>query len=155
MTPHRPSFIRRAAALAAAAALALSALCPQGAWAFVDDAYSAALEAAQEKVEKEGFKLREDYWRGVADTGKRVMVKHQLFKGNEYWFWLGTNVPDAELAIKIYDENGKAVEIETVPGRDAVAARILPPKTGTYYIAFVLKSKTEKKIDWALAYGYR
>src|SRR5262245_53166192 len=57
--------------------------------ASVDDAQSFALQAAEPYV-KQGFQVREDYWGGDLGSGEKKAVRQQLFKGNEYWFWLGT-----------------------------------------------------------------
>src|SRR4030095_15635500 len=50
-----------------------------------------ALLAAEPYV-KQGFQVREDYWAGDLASGEKKAVRQQLFKGNEYWFWLGTEV---------------------------------------------------------------
>src|SRR5581483_1265839 len=71
-------------------ASALSILSASGGLIFasVDDAQSFALEAAAPYV-KEGFQVREDYWGGDLGSGEKKAVRQQLFKGNEYWFWMG------------------------------------------------------------------
>ena len=73
----------RSAALAAAL---LAAVAP-GAFAPVDDAQAFALQAAEPYV-KEGFQVREDFWGGDLGAGEKKAVRQQLFKGNEYWFWM-------------------------------------------------------------------
>ena len=55
-------------------------------YAFVNEAISIALEAATPYVEQ-GFEVREDNWSGEVEPGKPLLVRHQLFRGNEYWFW--------------------------------------------------------------------
>ena len=68
-------------------------------FATVDDttvyARAFALLAAEPYV-KQGFHVREDYWAGDLASGERKAVRQQLFKGNEYWFWLGTKVDRSE-----------------------------------------------------------
>jgi len=65
-------------------------------FASVDDAQSFALQAAEPYV-KQGFQVREDYWGGDLGSGEKKAVRQQLFKGNEYWFWLGTEVDRAKV----------------------------------------------------------
>src|SRR3954468_18221482 len=77
--------------------------------ASVDDAQSFALQAAEGYV-KEGFQVREDYWGGDLGVGEKKAVRQQLFKGNEYWFWLGTEVEKAKVSVHIYDSEGKLAE---------------------------------------------
>ena len=77
--------------------------------ASVDDAQSFALQAAEPYV-REGFQVREDYWGGDLAAGEKKAVRQQLFKGNEYWFWLGTEVRRAKISVHIYDKEGKLIE---------------------------------------------
>ena len=76
--------------------------------ASVDDAQSFALQAAEPYV-KEGFQVREDYWGGDLGVGEKKAVRQQFFKGNEYWFWMGTEVEQAKVSVHVYDADGKLV----------------------------------------------
>jgi hypothetical protein len=60
-------------------------------FAYVDDALSFAQEAALPYVKK-GFSVREDAWGGDLGVKEQQAMQAQLFKGNEYWFCLGTDV---------------------------------------------------------------
>jgi hypothetical protein len=146
--------IRRNAARSSIPAL-LAALClSTPVFATVDDAHGFAMEAAMPYVEQ-GFIVREDYWNGEVKSGQRLMIRHQLFKGNEYAFWLGTGQEGVTFDLKVYDEGGKAIEIDTREDDMFFSVRVNPPKTGTYAVVFSLTSKKEKGVTWALAYGYR
>jgi hypothetical protein len=85
----RPRFsnLQRVLALTVAFSVGLAAATR----ASVDDAHSFALQAAEPYV-KSGFQVREDYWGGDLGVGERKAVRQQLFKGNDYWFWMGTEV---------------------------------------------------------------
>ncbi len=124
--------------------------------AMVDDAHSAAMEAATPAVKK-GFKVREEYWSGQVKSSEPTAVKTQLYKGNEYWFWLGCAQEEIEINLEIYDVKGQKLSVENISTKDASGVRIVPPKTGTYVVIFTITHKKEKgaKLDWALAYGYR
>lgn len=135
----------------------LSLFClPVTGYSSVDDAHSYAMEAADPFV-KEGFIVREDYWNGEVKSGQKLMVKHQLFKGNEYAFWLGTANEDCKVTIEVLDEKGNAIQItpKIGIGPTFTSVRVNPPKTGTYSVVFSVTSKSEKSVFWALAYGYR
>ncbi len=121
--------------------------------AVVDDAHSAALAVATNAV-KEGYKIRQDYVKGTTKAGSPRMVKQQLFKGNEVWFWLGTGADEAKIEIEVYDATGAKVGLERVARKDAVAIKVSPPKTGTYRIVFKISGK-EETFDWALVYGWK
>ncbi len=136
--------------LLAAAVLAFSAALSH---ATVDDAHSFAMEAALPFVEQ-GFIVREDYWNGEVKSGQKLMIKHQMFKGNEYAFWLGTANEDVSFELKVYDDAGKEISIDSKSDKMFASARVNPPKTGTYTIVFSVTSKKEKGLFWALAYGY-
>ncbi|MES2738654.1 MAG: hypothetical protein V4672_20225 [Verrucomicrobiota bacterium] len=140
-----------------AAAAFLAALLLIGApltHATIDDAHSFALEAATPFVEQ-GFIVREDYWNGEVKSGQKLMVRHQMFKGNEYAFWLGTASEDITFELKVLDEKGKEIELDFKSQGMFATVRVNPPKTGTYSVVFSLTSKKEKGVYWALAYGYR
>jgi hypothetical protein len=123
--------------------------------AILNEAHTFAMEAAVPAVE-EGFSVREDYWGGEIKSGEPKIIKHQLFKGNEYWFWLGSAFDGSKPLVKIYDEEGKLVQVESTRADHMAAARVLPPETGTYLIYITVESPKEgETVDWALAYGYR
>ena len=123
-------------------------------YATVDEAHDFAMEAATPFVEQ-GFIVREDYWNGEVKSGQKLMITHQLFKGNEYAFWLGTSQEGVTLDMKVFDEKNQPVQINAKADKCFMSVRVNPPKTGTYKIVFELKSKKEPAVLWALAYGYR
>ena len=124
------------------------------AMAVVDDAHSAALEAAVDAV-KQGFKIRQEYWKGTIVSGEQKMVKHQLFKGGEVWFWLGTSTEDVKFEIEVYDSKGVKIPSEKKNTKDCAAVKLTAPKTGTYLVVFKLTGKPKEEIDWALVYGWK
>ncbi len=140
--------MKKFATILVAAALALPA------FAYVDDALSFAYECAVPYV-KRGFNVREDAWGGDLGVQDKQAVQAQLFKGNEYWFCLGTDVKKAVLSLAIYDSNGQLVSEETSrPGR-LVAAKVTPKKTGTYFAIVTVQKSPEERTGWALVYAYK
>ena len=93
--------------------LAAIVVLPSAIFASVDPttvyARAFALLAAEPYVKK-GFHVREDYWAGALASGERKAVRQQLFKGNDYWFWLGTEVDRAKVSVHIYDSDGELAE---------------------------------------------
>lgn len=144
--------------------------------AYVNEAISLALEAATPYVEQ-GFEVREDSWSGEVEPGKPLLVRHQLFRGNEYWFWAATSWPEATIQVDIFDSEGNSVGLESFARDSFAGVRILPQKTATYFIRVVAKYEKEGKdltkaergandplegvgeftgvLDWGLVYGYR
>jgi hypothetical protein len=120
----------------------------------INDALSFALEAAIPAV-KEGFTVREEHWGGDLPSGQPRPIPHQLFKGNEYWFWMGTDCKGAKISVHVYDSSGKLAEEEFWQKGQKAAARIKPKRTGTYYILVEVEKSTEERTVWALAYGFR
>ena len=142
---------------AALLALALP-FAPITAQAVVDDALSFAMEAATPFV-SQGFKVRSDHWNGEILPGGQKAVKHQLFKGNEYCFWVASGLDGVALTIKVYMPDGSAAAIsETTDSKNAKSVRFPATTTGSYIIVFSFSSEFAPKdepISWALAYGYR
>lgn len=138
---------------------AVAVLLPTRAFATIDDSLSLALEAAEPFV-KQGFSVREDYWGGDLPAKQTKAIVHQLFKGNEYWFWMGSDVKDAKISVHVYDSDGNLVEVEAKSGKGAsggafAMARVVPKKTGSYYLIVEVEKSTEERTHWALAYGFK
>lgn len=125
-----------------------------GSGAGIDEALTFALEAAQ-SYEKQGFTVREDYWGGQLPIRQTKAIVHQLFKGNSYWFWMGTSIGGAKIAVHIYDSDGRLVEAESWQKPQRAAAMIVPKKTGTYYLIVEVEKSPAERSPWALAYGFR
>ena len=127
----------------------------RAACASVDDAQSFALQAAEPYV-KQGFQVREDYWGGDLASGEKKAVRQQLFKGNEYWFWLGTEVDRAKVSVHIYDSDGKlAEEPDSWEKGHFAAAHVVPKTTGSYFVIVSVEESPEERTHWALVYGFR
>ena len=125
--------------------------------ATIDDALSFALEAADPYV-KEGFTVREDYWGGDLPVKQTKAIVHQLFKGNEYWFWMGTDTKNAKISVHIYDTEGNLAEVEAFDSSKKphmAGARVMPKKTGSYYLIVEIEKSPEERTYWSLAYGFR
>lgn len=120
----------------------------------IEDALSMALEAAN-PYQTEGFTVREDYWGGDLPVKQPKAIVHQLYKGNEYWCWLGTDQIDTTLSVHVYDSTGRLAEAESWQKPHEAAARILPKTTGSYYLIVEIEKSTTDRAYWALAYGFR
>ena len=127
---------------------------PTRSWATIDDALSFALEAADPYV-KGGFTVREDYWGGDLPVKQQKVIVHQLFKGNEYWFWMGTDIENARISVHIYDSDGNLTEVEHWQKPHMAAARVVPKTTGSYYLVVEIEKSDRERTHWSLAYGFR
>jgi len=123
-------------------------------FAYVDDALSFAHEAALPYVKK-GFSVREDAWGGDLGVKDQQAVQAQLFKGNEYWFCLGTDVKGAVLTVNLYDSKGSLVNAETTHSGRLTAVRVVPQKTGSYYAIITVHKSSQERTGWALVYAYK
>jgi hypothetical protein len=150
----RLASIHRVASTAVCVVL-LIAFTPKAARASVDDAQAFALQAAEPYV-KEGFQVREDYWGGDLGAGEKKAVKQQLFKGNDYWFWLGTDVEKAVISVHIYDKEGKLIEQpDSWQKGHFAAAHVTPQSTDSYFIIVTIEESPDERTHWALVYGFR
>lgn len=124
----------------------------------INKAQLAALEAATPYV-KRGFQIREDYWGGELRINEKKAIRQQLFKGNEYWFWMSTSAPNGKVSVHIYDSEGKLAEAEYWEGKTG-GARVIPKPTGaansaSYFIIATITASTEEPAAWAIVYGFR
>lgn len=117
-------------------------------------ALSFALETAAPYVKK-GFTVREDFWGGELPVKTTKAIVHQLFKGNEYWFWMGSDQQSAKISVHVYDSAGNLAEAEAWQKPHFAAARVVPKNSGSYYIIVEVEQSPAKRTYWALAYGYR
>ena len=124
------------------------------AYAYVNDALSFAHEAVNPYAKK-GFNVREDAWGGDLGVKDQQAVTAQLFKGNEYWFCLGTEVKGAVVTLHIYDSQGKLAETESWQKGRFAGARIVPSKTGTYYAIVTVDKSPQERTGWAVIYAYK
>lgn len=122
--------------------------------AYVDDAMSFAYEAANPYAER-GWIIREDAWGGDLAEGEKKKVSAQLFRGNSYIFFLGTDVEGAKMRVNIYDTTGKLAESKSWSEGKFAYAEIKPAATGTYYVVVEVLSSPEERTGWALVYGFR
>ena len=111
---------------------------------------------AAEPYVKNGFQVREDYWTGGLAPGEKKAIRQQLFKGNEYWFWLGTEVDHAKVSVHIYDSDGNLAERPDSWAKEHMAAaHIIPKTTGSYFIIVSVEESPIAHTHWVLAYGFR
>jgi len=129
-------------------------LCGVSAQATVDEAYDHTMEAAIPYVEQ-NYTVRQDYWNGEVESGQKLALKHQLFKGNDYVFWLGTASEDCTLELSVFDSKGQPVHMDRKLAPFTNTVRVSPASTGTYIIVFSVTSKKERAVTWAITYGYR
>ena len=123
-------------------------------FATVDDAISRALEAIDPYV-KQGYIVRDDQWGGDLGVKEMKAIPHTLFKGNDYWFCMGTDADNARISIHVYDGRGKLVESDSWQKGRYAAARIQPAATGTYFIVAEVTNSQKDRTSWAMVYGFK
>jgi len=139
----------------------LSPVCSAVLHATVDDALSFAYEASLPYYKK-GFSIRKDAWGGDLAVKDRKAVSAQLFRGNDYWFIMASDVKGASISVHIYDDKGNLVDAESwqrgstsgMQGPSA-GARVNPKYTGTYFAIVQILKSSEDRTPWALVYGYK
>jgi hypothetical protein len=137
--------------------LAAIVVLPSAIFASVDPTtvYARAFALLAAEPYAKGFQVREDYWAGDLASGERKAVRQQLFKGNEYWFWLGTEVYHAKVSVHIYNSDGELAEQPDSWAKDHfAAAHIIPKTTGSYFIIVSVEKSPAARTHWALAYGF-
>jgi hypothetical protein len=122
--------------------------------ASLDDAIAGAINAMAPYV-KQGYTVRDDEWGGDLGVKEQKAIPHTMFKGNEYWFCMATDVEGARVSIHLYDNTGKLVESDSWQKGRFAAVRVVPPATGTYYIIVEVISSPKERTSWAMVYGYK
>ena len=127
--------------------------------ATVDDALTFALEG-MDKYIKQGYNLREDTWGGDLPAKEAKAITHQLFKGNDYWFCMGSSTKGAKITIHVYDSDGNLVEESNSWQREKgdaafAGAEVVCKKTGTYFLIVKVEKSPEERTDWGLVYSYK
>ena len=111
------------------------------------------------KVLEAGFNLRADTWNGNLPTGETKPIHHQLFKGNDYHFYVSTDVRGAKMSLHIYDQDGNLAEDRAwqklANGVFFTGAQIKAKSTGSYFLILKVDESPEKKTAWEMAYAYR
>ncbi len=82
----------------------------------------------------DGFKLRDGNWTGIVEIGKPKIIQVNLYAGNQYWFTLGSVPAARKVKVSIYDEAGKAVEIDPYEEVSVAAAGFSPANSGSFYV---------------------
>ena len=134
-------------------------LCLPFARATVDDALTFALEAMNKYI-KTGYTLREDTWGGDLPVGEAKAIPHQLFKGNDYWFTMGTSRKGAKVSIHVYDSDGNLVEESNAWQKERndnalAGAEVICKKTGSYFLIVKVEKSPDERTDWGLVYSYK
>jgi len=125
----------------------------------VDAALSFAYEAALPYSKQ--YAIRKDAWGGDLGVKEKKAVMAQLFKGNDYWFLMASDVKNAKISVHLYDTTGKLAESEAWQHMHdkkhyvSAGAHIIPDKTGTYFAIVEILKSPEERTPWALVYGYK
>jgi len=122
--------------------------------ATLDDAINSAIQAMDPYV-KQGYIIRDDQWGGDLGLREQKAIPHTLFRGNDYWFCMASDIENARVAIHLYDSKGKLAENDSWQRGRFAAARILPSATGTYYIIVEVTGSAKERTTWAMVYGYK
>lgn len=122
--------------------------------ATVDDALSFAYEASLPYY-KQGYSIRKDAWGGDLGVRQKKAVSSQLFKGNDYWFIMATDLKGASLSVHVYDDKGNLADADSWQKNRFAGVHIVPKSTGTYFAIVQILKSPEDRTPWALVYGYK
>jgi hypothetical protein len=61
--------------------------------------------------------------------------------------------------VHVYDSEGHLAEVQAeqkaLKDGQSAMARVVPKKTGSYYLIVEVEKSTEERTPWALAYGFK
>ncbi|MCB1203563.1 MAG: hypothetical protein KDN18_04830 [Verrucomicrobiae bacterium] len=103
------------------------------------------------------FVLREASWSGEIEPGKARLIQVQLFKRNDYHFWLAVPDRKSSLNLNLYNGKGELVEAKSVRYETSNVTSLVasPEETGLYYLRLSMQSSVEEPQRWAVIYAYR
>ena len=108
---------------------------------------------------KLGYILRQEAWNGSLPAGDNTPIRQQLFKNNDYRFYVWTEVQGATVSVHVYDQDGNLVDGrlgERASGSTRFAVVDLKPDaTGSYYLIVKVERSPEKSTAWQMAYAYK
>lgn len=139
--------------------LLLSLACAALAAAPLRAANDAEVEARRVALEvagaftNDGFKLRDGNWTGAVEVGKPKLIQVNLYAGNQYWFTVGATTPAKKVAVTIYDEAGKPLEIDVYREASVAAAGFSPQASGAYYVK--IEETEGAAAAFCLVYSYK
>jgi hypothetical protein len=68
---------------------------------------------------------------------------------------MGTDEKAAKISVHVYDSEGNLAEVQAWQKPHFAAARVVPKKTGSYYLIVEIEKSPKERTTWALAYGFR
>jgi len=113
---------------------------------------SKALDVAA-AFSNEGYRIRDGLWTGTLERGRPALLQVNLFDGNEYWFCAAASQPARQIAVSIFDEEGKPVDFLTYEDGSVAAAGLEPDESGPYILKVELIDG--EKAPFCLIYTYK
>ena len=108
---------------------------------------------------KGGYVLRQEGWNGALPVGDKMPIRQQLFKNNDYRFYVWSKVHGAKVSVHVYDEDGNLVDGHTwerATGNASFAGVDLKPEaTGSYFLIVKVEQSPAKSTAWQMAYAYK
>ncbi len=108
---------------------------------------------------KAGYVLRQEGWNGALPVGDNTPIRQQLFKNNDYRFYVWTDVKGAKVSVHVYDQDGNLIDGQTsekAHGESHFAeVDVRPASTGSYYLIVKVEQSSLKSTAWQMAYAYK
>lgn len=108
---------------------------------------------------KQGYVLRRESWNGSLSVGENTPIRQQLFKNNDYRFYVWTDVKGAKVSVHVYDQDGNLVDGRAVQAANGDAhfaeVDVKPEATGSYFLIVKVEQSSEKSTAWQMAYAYK
>ena len=103
------------------------------------------------------FILRESTWSGAVEPGKARLIQVQLFKRNDYHFWIAMPDRNAAVNLNLYNGKGELLEAKSLSYETPNVASLVasPSETGVYYLRVSLQTTIEETQPWTVIYAYR
>ena len=62
---------------------------------------------------------------------------------------------NAKISVHIYDSDGNLCEAEAGQKGQVASSRVVPKRSGNYYIIVAIDKSPEERTHWGMVYGFR
>lgn len=101
----------------------------------------------------DGYKIRDGFWYASVEADRPVLLKVNLFAGNEYWFCASGLPPARALDVIIFDSTGNVIDQQEYHDGTRAAVGVEPTVSGEYYVQVSLTAG--EKSEFCLLYCYK
>jgi hypothetical protein len=103
----------------------------------------------------DGFRLRDSHWNGATRPGDPQVVQVNLYAGNRYWFTAAASRGTGKVSVRVFDETGAPMPVESYEDGLRAAAQFTPKNSGLHFIKVEGTGDGASDSAFTLLYSYK